>query len=79
MKIYNVFQSNLLQKASTNLPTSQINKLVVPVIINNEDKQEVEDILDARNYLSEIRYWIKQTGIRLNKWAEINQEWYNAS
>ena len=38
IKIYNNFQPNLLQKALTNLLTSQINELTLSIIINNEDK-----------------------------------------
>ena len=38
MKIYNVFHLNLLQKALTNLLIGQVNKLALPVIINNKEK-----------------------------------------
>ncbi len=50
MKIHNVFHPNLLQKVSTDPLTNQVNKLPLPVIINNEKKWEVEDILDARSH-----------------------------
>lgn len=36
IKIYNIFHSNFFQKDSTNLLTSQVNKLELLVIINNE-------------------------------------------
>lgn len=50
MKIQNVFQLNLLQKTLTDLLIGQGNELVLAVIINNEEKWEVEDILDARSF-----------------------------
>ena len=36
MKIYNIFYLNLLQKVLIDLLTSQVNELVLPVIIKNE-------------------------------------------
>ena len=50
MKIHNVFHSNLLQKASTDPLTGQVNEPAPPVIIDNEEEWEVEDILDARSH-----------------------------
>ena len=50
IKIYNVFHSNLLQKASTDPLTNQVNKLPPPVIINNKEKCKIEDILNAENH-----------------------------
>ena len=38
MKIHNVFHLNLLQKASTDPLTGQVNELAPPVIIYNEEK-----------------------------------------
>ena len=38
IKIHNVFYLNLLQKAATDLLTDQVNKLLPPVIINNEEE-----------------------------------------
>ena len=50
MKLHNVFHPNLLRKASTDPLTNQVNEPPTPVIINNEEECEVEDILDARSY-----------------------------
>ena len=49
IKIYNVFYPNLFQKASTNPLKGQVNEPASPVIINNKEKWEVEDIFDARS------------------------------
>ena len=54
MKIHNVFHPNLLWKASIDLLTGQINKPALLVIINNEEKWEVEDIFDTRNLQGKI-------------------------
>ena len=45
MKIHNVFHPILLQKALTKLLRGQVNKPVLPVIINNEKEWEFENIL----------------------------------
>ncbi len=73
MKIHNVFHPNLLQKASTDPLTSQVNEPAPPVIIDNEEEWEVEDILDARSHRGKIQYRLKWTG-----WDE-DREWYDAS
>ena len=53
-KIHNVFHLNLLQKASTNLLTGQVNEPVPPVIIDNEEEWEIKDILDVTSYQGKI-------------------------
>ena len=67
MKIHNIFYLNLLQKASTNLLTGQINKQILPIIINNKKEWKVEDIL----MLGIIKV---KTNIRLNGLAKIKIE-----
>ena len=49
MKIHNVFNPTLLQKALTNLLIGQVNKLAPSIIIDNEENWEVEDILDVKS------------------------------
>ncbi len=55
MKIH-VFHPNLLRKISTDPLTNQVNELLSPVIINNEEEWEVEDILDARGHRGKLQY-----------------------
>ena len=43
-----------------------------PVIINNEEEWEVEDILDARSHRGKLQYRVKWVA-----WDE-DREWYNA-
>ena len=50
MKIYNIFLLNLLQKTSIDPLISEVNKLVLPVIIYNKEEWKVENIFDTRNY-----------------------------
>ncbi len=50
MKIYNVFHPKLLLKASIDRLTDQVNEPALPVIINNKEEWEVEDILDAKSH-----------------------------
>ena len=50
MKIHNVFHLNLLRKAFTDPLTGQVNEPTPPVIIDNEEEWEVEDILDTRSH-----------------------------
>ena len=54
MKIHNVFHPNLLQKASTDPLTGQVNEPAPPIIIDNKEEWEVEDILDARSHQGKI-------------------------
>ena len=72
IKIDNVFHPNLLQKASTDLLTGQVNESAPPVIISNEKKWEVADILDSRSFWGKIQYRIK--------WASWDEDrgWYDA-
>lgn len=56
IKIHNIFYQNLLQKMSIDPLTYWINKLLFLIIINNEEKWKVEDILDARCYGNKLQY-----------------------
>ena len=48
MKIHNVFHPSLLQKVSIDPLPGQHNDPAPPIIIDNEEKWEVDNILDAR-------------------------------
>ena len=48
MKIHDIFHSNLLCKAATDLLPGQQNSPPLPTVINNEKEWEVNNILDAK-------------------------------
>ncbi len=54
MKIHNAFYLNLFRKVFKNLLTNQVNGPLPSVIINNKEKWEVEDILDAKSYQGKL-------------------------
>ena len=59
MKIHNVIHLNLLWKASIDPLTGQVNEPAPPVIIDNEEEWEVEDIFDTRSHCGKIQYQVK--------------------
>lgn len=61
MKIHKIFHPNLFRKASTD-PLTQVNEPPPPVIVNNEEKWEVEDILDSRSYQEKVQCRVKLFG-----------------
>ena len=77
MKIHNVFHPALLQKASSDPLPGQHIELAPPVIVANEEKWEVDNILDARRAErgrgKKVQYCVK--------WKRYNEdkEWYDAS
>ena len=56
MKIHNIFYFNLFQNFLTDLLINQVNKLPLPVIINNKKEWEVKDILNTRSYQNKLLY-----------------------
>ena len=86
MKIYDVFYPSLLQKASHDPLPGQHNDLVPPVIINDKEEWEVDNILDARRI--DGRKIRGKSGRKVGgkvqyrvKWKRYdeNKEWYDAA
>ena len=61
MKIYDVFHSNLLWKAATDPLPSQHNSPPPPTVVNNKEKWEVDNILDAKRDRDskKMLFWVK--------------------
>ena len=73
MKIHDVFHPNLLRKTSDNPLPGQHNDPAPPVIVDDKEEWEVNDILDARRRDKKVQFCVKQK--EYNK----DREWYNAS
>ena len=75
MKIYDVFHSNLLQKVAINLLPSQQNSPLLSTVVDNKEKWEVNNILDAKQDRGgkKVLFWVK--------WKEYddNKIWYNTA
>ena len=77
MKIHDVFHPNLLQKTFADPLLGQQNDLAPPIIVNNKDEWEVNNILDAQKKKER-----KEVGGKIQfhvKWKRYdkNKEWYN--
>lgn len=71
MKLYNVFYSNLLCKASIDQLTDQVDEPPSPIIINNKEEWKIKDIFDARSHQNKLQYRVKW-----DDWDE-DREWYD--
>ena len=72
IKIFDTFHFSLLRKASMNSLSEQINELSSSIIINDEKKWEMNDILNARKHYRRIQFLIKW------KDHDENRTWYNS-
>ena len=82
MKIHDIFHPSLLQKTFANPLPGQHNDPAPPVIVDNKEEWEVDDILDARKkgekkvekkvVGGKIQYHVKRKGYDKDK------KWYNA-
>ena len=82
MKIHDVFYPSLLQKVSADPLPGQHNDPAPPIIINDKEEWEVDDILDARRKGGrkvEKRIVGRKIQFRV-KWKKYDEdkEWYNA-
>ena len=50
MHIHDVFHPNLLRLAAEDPPLGQYNNPLPPVVVNDKEKWEVDDILDAKKH-----------------------------
>ena len=74
MRIHDVFHPSLLRKAAEDPLPGQKNEPPEPVIVDDEEEWEVDDILDSRRYGrgKRLQYRVKWKG------CDTDLEWYNA-
>ncbi len=72
MHVHDVFHSDLLCFIVNNLLPDQKNELFESIVINDEDKWEINDILNFRWYWKWLQYKVK--------WNDYDNDfnWYNA-
>jgi len=72
MRIHDVFHSELLRPAVDDSLPGQKNEPPGPIVVNDEDEWEIDDILDSRRYRRRLQYRVK--------WKSYDNDlnWYNA-
>ncbi len=72
MHVHDVFHSDLLRSVINDFLSDQKNELSDSIVINDEDKWEIDDILNSRRYRRWLQYRVK--------WNDYDNDlnWYNA-
>jgi hypothetical protein len=58
MKIHNIFHTFLLRKAAIDSLTDQIQFSSLSIVVNDEKKYEIDDVLDSRYHYEKLQYRI---------------------
>jgi hypothetical protein len=67
MKIHDTFHISLLRSAATDLLTGQIQSSSPPIVVNDEEEYEMNDVLDSRYHYDKLQYkvsWIDHSSDR---------------
>ncbi len=72
MRVHDVFHSDLLHPAVDDPLPGQKNEPPGPIVVNDEDEWEIDDILDSRRYRRRLQYRVKWNGY------DNDLNWYNA-
>ncbi len=72
MRIHDVFHSELLRSVVDDSLSDQKNESSRSIVINDEDKWKINDILNSWRYKRRLQYWVK--------WKNYDNDlnWYNA-
>ena len=72
VKIFDIFHFNLLRKTFENSLFEQVNEFASSIVINDEKKWKVNDILDVRKYYRRVQFFVKW------KKHDENKTWYDS-
>ncbi len=62
MRVHDVFHPDLLRPAVDDPLPGQKNEFPDPIVVNDEDEWEIDDILDSRRYRRRLQYRVKWNG-----------------
>ncbi len=72
MRVHDVFHPDLLRSAADDPLPGQKNESSGPIVVNDEDEWEIDDILNSRRYRRRLQYRVKWNGY------DNDLNWYNA-
>ena len=62
IKVHNVFSPNRLRKDTNDPLPRQVNNLQSPIIIDNTEEWEVQEVIASKKRRNKLSYWVQWTG-----------------